>query len=147
MFRNAITLFKIESDGILGTILLKVSVCDILIDTDQVRRHLLQELITTLYIGFLGLIFASFLVYLAEKDTNAKFSNFADALWWGVVRLLRTHRFPLTDLFINQICSVAKLKNLLPNRLLSKETGSHNYNQTVVLSSFQYSPNLHVRLF
>ncbi|KAJ9597988.1 hypothetical protein L9F63_026907, partial [Diploptera punctata] len=43
-----------------------------------------QELITTLYIGFLGLIFASFLVYLAEKDTNAKFSNFADALWWGV---------------------------------------------------------------
>lgn len=47
----------------------------------------MQELITTLYIGFLGLIFASFLVYLAEKDTNEKFSNFADALWWGVVRL------------------------------------------------------------
>ncbi|KAJ9577685.1 hypothetical protein L9F63_005765, partial [Diploptera punctata] len=46
-----------------------------------------QELITTLYIGFLGLIFASFLVYLAEKDTNAKFSNFADALWWGVITL------------------------------------------------------------
>jgi hypothetical protein len=45
-----------------------------------------QELITTLYIGFLGLIFASFLVYLAEKDANsAAFSNFADALWWGVV--------------------------------------------------------------
>ncbi|XP_069682884.1 potassium voltage-gated channel subfamily KQT member 1-like [Periplaneta americana] len=46
-----------------------------------------QELITTLYIGFLGLIFASFLVYLAEKDTNDKFSNFADALWWGVITL------------------------------------------------------------
>ncbi|XP_021914373.1 potassium voltage-gated channel subfamily KQT member 1 isoform X2 [Zootermopsis nevadensis] len=46
-----------------------------------------QELITTLYIGFLGLIFASFLVYLAEKDTNEKFSNFADALWWGVITL------------------------------------------------------------
>ncbi|PSN52336.1 Potassium voltage-gated channel subfamily KQT member 5 [Blattella germanica] len=46
-----------------------------------------QELITTLYIGFLGLIFASFLVYLAEKDTNKKFSNFADALWWGVITL------------------------------------------------------------
>jgi hypothetical protein len=46
----------------------------------------LQELITTLYIGFLGLIFASFLVYLAEKDADgASFSNFADALWWGVV--------------------------------------------------------------
>ena len=48
----------------------------------------LQELITTLYIGFLGLIFASFLVYLAEKDANPKnFSNFADALWWGVITL------------------------------------------------------------
>ncbi|RWS30818.1 potassium voltage-gated channel subfamily KQT member 5-like protein, partial [Leptotrombidium deliense] len=47
-----------------------------------------QELITTVYIGFLGLIFSSFLVYLAEKDTNPdKFSNFADALWWGVITL------------------------------------------------------------
>ncbi|KAG8229659.1 hypothetical protein J437_LFUL008592 [Ladona fulva] len=47
-----------------------------------------QELITTLYIGFLGLVFASFLVYLAEKDANSKaFSNFADALWWGVITL------------------------------------------------------------
>lgn len=46
----------------------------------------LQELITTLYIGFLGLIFASFLVYLAEKDVaDTKFKNFAEALWWGVV--------------------------------------------------------------
>ncbi|GLH02300.1 Uncharacterized protein GBIM_08308, partial [Gryllus bimaculatus] len=47
-----------------------------------------QELITTLYIGFLGLIFASFLVYLAEKEANpTHFSNFADALWWGVITL------------------------------------------------------------
>lgn len=43
-----------------------------------------QELITTLYIGFLGLIFASFLVFLAEKD-DVHFDNFAKALWWGVV--------------------------------------------------------------
>lgn len=48
----------------------------------------LQELITTLYIGFLGLIFASFLVYLMEKDVNKKFNNFAQALWWGVVSKL-----------------------------------------------------------
>lgn len=47
----------------------------------------MQELITTLYIGFLGLIFASFLVFLAEKDVNKKFSNFAQALWWGVITL------------------------------------------------------------
>ncbi|XP_013779290.2 potassium voltage-gated channel subfamily KQT member 1-like [Limulus polyphemus] len=47
-----------------------------------------QELITTLYIGFLGLIFSSFLVYLAEKDQKpTNFTNFADALWWGVITL------------------------------------------------------------
>uniref|UniRef100_A0A803T9T2 Potassium voltage-gated channel subfamily KQT member 1 n=1 Tax=Anolis carolinensis TaxID=28377 RepID=A0A803T9T2_ANOCA len=49
-----------------------------------------QELITTLYIGFLGLIFSSYFVYLAEKDAvndsgNHEFSSYADALWWGVV--------------------------------------------------------------
>ncbi|XP_077374952.1 potassium voltage-gated channel subfamily KQT member 1.1 [Festucalex cinctus] len=43
-----------------------------------------QELITTLYIGFLCLIFASYLVYLAEKETNM-FDTYADALWWGVI--------------------------------------------------------------
>lgn len=47
-----------------------------------------QELITTLYIGFLGLIFSSFLVFLAEKDAEgSKYKNFADALWWGVITL------------------------------------------------------------
>lgn len=45
-----------------------------------------QELITTVYIGFLGLIFSSFLVFLFEKGVNPnKFNNFADALWWGMV--------------------------------------------------------------
>ncbi|XP_014768534.1 potassium voltage-gated channel subfamily KQT member 1 [Octopus bimaculoides] len=49
-----------------------------------------QELITTLYIGFLGLIFSSYFVYLAEKDNSNKegesaFSSYADALWWGVI--------------------------------------------------------------
>lgn len=46
-----------------------------------------QELITTLYIGFLGLIFSSFLVYLVEKDNNENFRHFPDALWWGVITL------------------------------------------------------------
>ncbi|XP_054161019.1 potassium voltage-gated channel subfamily KQT member 5-like [Oppia nitens] len=47
-----------------------------------------QELITTVYIGFLGLIFSSFLVYLVEKDVEeTKFESFADALWWGVITL------------------------------------------------------------
>ncbi|XP_073907118.1 potassium voltage-gated channel subfamily KQT member 1 isoform X2 [Castor canadensis] len=49
-----------------------------------------QELITTLYIGFLGLIFSSYFVYLAEKDAvnesgRIEFGSYADALWWGVV--------------------------------------------------------------
>ncbi|PIK57450.1 putative potassium voltage-gated channel subfamily KQT member 1 isoform X1, partial [Apostichopus japonicus] len=50
-----------------------------------------QELITTLYIGFLVLIFTSYFVYLAEKDyidslgKAGKFQTYADALWWGVV--------------------------------------------------------------
>ncbi|KAF5286745.1 hypothetical protein FQA39_LY04168 [Lamprigera yunnana] len=53
-----------------------------------------QELITTLYIGFLGLIFSSYFVYLAEKDAGevgsdgknkGDFSSYADALWWGVI--------------------------------------------------------------
>ncbi|KAG8124118.1 hypothetical protein E2320_019421, partial [Naja naja] len=42
-----------------------------------------KELITAWYIGFLVLIFSSFLVYLVEKDANAQFSTYADALWWG----------------------------------------------------------------
>ena len=48
-----------------------------------------QELITTLYIGFLGLIFSSYFVYLSEKteenDPDGQFKTYADALWWGVV--------------------------------------------------------------
>ncbi|GAB0092070.1 Voltage-gated potassium channel [Sergentomyia squamirostris] len=49
-----------------------------------------QELITTLYIGFLGLIFSSYFVYLAEKDVFSSdgkkhFASYADALWWGVI--------------------------------------------------------------
>ena len=52
-----------------------------------------QELITTLYIGFLGLIFSSYFVYLSEKDAvgpngekiKSDFETYADALWWGVV--------------------------------------------------------------
>ena len=46
-----------------------------------------------MYIGFLGLIFSSYFVYLAEKDAigeNGKtdFTSYADALWWGVVGLV-----------------------------------------------------------
>ncbi|XP_068431548.1 potassium voltage-gated channel subfamily KQT member 4 isoform X2 [Clinocottus analis] len=46
-----------------------------------------KELITAWYIGFLVLIFASFLVYLAEKDNNSDFNTYADSLWWGTITL------------------------------------------------------------
>ncbi|XP_078718865.1 potassium voltage-gated channel subfamily KQT member 4-like [Lampetra fluviatilis] len=47
-----------------------------------------KELITAWYIGFLTLIFSSFLVYLAEKDDNQdQFGTYADSLWWGTITL------------------------------------------------------------
>nr|XP_033770060.1 potassium voltage-gated channel subfamily KQT member 2 isoform X2 [Geotrypetes seraphini] len=46
-----------------------------------------KELITAWYIGFLCLVLASFLVYLAEKGENDHFDTYADALWWGLITL------------------------------------------------------------
>uniref|UniRef100_F6SB39 Potassium channel, voltage gated KQT-like subfamily Q, member 2 n=1 Tax=Xenopus tropicalis TaxID=8364 RepID=F6SB39_XENTR len=50
-----------------------------------------KELITAWYIGFLCLILASFLVYLAEKEDNDMFDTYADALWWGLHMVLLSH--------------------------------------------------------
>ncbi|XP_048864959.1 potassium voltage-gated channel subfamily KQT member 5 [Brienomyrus brachyistius] len=46
-----------------------------------------KELATAWYIGFLVLIFSSFLVYLVEKEFNTEFATYADALWWGMITL------------------------------------------------------------
>ncbi|KAJ8264279.1 hypothetical protein GJAV_G00147310 [Gymnothorax javanicus] len=46
-----------------------------------------KELVTAWYIGFLVLIFSSFLVYLVEKESNNQFATYADALWWGTITL------------------------------------------------------------
>ncbi|KAM9344659.1 potassium voltage-gated channel subfamily KQT member 5 [Symphorus nematophorus] len=46
-----------------------------------------KELVTAWYIGFLVLIFSSFLVYLVEKESNLDFATYADALWWGTITL------------------------------------------------------------
>uniref|UniRef100_A0A3B3RGB9 Potassium voltage-gated channel subfamily Q member 5 n=1 Tax=Paramormyrops kingsleyae TaxID=1676925 RepID=A0A3B3RGB9_9TELE len=46
-----------------------------------------KELATAWYIGFLVLIFSSFLVYLVEKEFNTEFATYADALWWGTITL------------------------------------------------------------
>ncbi|KAK5934722.1 hypothetical protein CgunFtcFv8_015091 [Champsocephalus gunnari] len=58
-----------------------------------------KELITAWYIGFLCLILASFLVYLAEKEDNEQFETYADALWWGLITLTTIgygDKFPIT---------------------------------------------------
>ena len=39
---------------------------------------------SAVYLGFLTLVFAAYLIYQFEKDTNEKFKTFADALWWGM---------------------------------------------------------------
>ncbi|KRX73190.1 Potassium voltage-gated channel subfamily KQT member 1 [Trichinella sp. T6] len=49
-----------------------------------------NELVTTVYISVLGLIFGSYFVFLAEKDVklpgnDIPFKTYADAMWWGVV--------------------------------------------------------------
>ncbi|AWP06251.1 putative potassium voltage-gated channel subfamily KQT member 5 [Scophthalmus maximus] len=46
-----------------------------------------KELVTAWYIGFLVLIFSSFLVYLVENKNNKEFATYADALWWGTITL------------------------------------------------------------
>ncbi|XP_066558909.1 potassium voltage-gated channel subfamily KQT member 2 [Amia ocellicauda] len=58
-----------------------------------------KELITAWYIGFLCLILASFLVYLAEKEDNKDFETYADALWWGLITLTTIgygDKYPIT---------------------------------------------------
>jgi len=77
--------------------------------TLYVLNCIFQELITTLYIGFLGLIFSSYFVYLAERDENGKssdFSSYADALWWGVVC---GNKYILQLLQIDKILKLANL--------------------------------------
>ena len=44
-----------------------------------------QELLTTFYLGFITLIFASFVLYMVEKDSNQDFKNWPSSFWWGIV--------------------------------------------------------------
>lgn len=69
-----------------GTMYLRVYVLLVKNYIHTCLLFLFQELMTTLYIGILGLLFFSFLIFLAEKDsTKPKLKSFADAIWWGVV--------------------------------------------------------------
>ena len=70
-----------------------------------------QELITTLYIGFLGLIFSSYFVYLAERSENRDdFKSYADALWWGVVSR-RLHAVIIQMLLPIEKAEISQLPN------------------------------------
>ena len=52
-----------------------------------VRAHS-RELLTSLYIGIIVILFGSYVVYEIEKnEPNTQFKNYADGLWWGVVSL------------------------------------------------------------
>ena len=44
-----------------------------------------QELLTTFYLGFISLIFASFVLYMVEKDSNSEFDSWPSSFWWGIV--------------------------------------------------------------
>ena len=53
-------------------------------------HYYFQELLTTFYLGFLTLIFASFVLYMAEKDANdTDFESWPSSFWWGVVSTVR----------------------------------------------------------
>ena len=62
-----------------------------------------------MYIGFLALIFGSFLIYLVEKKDNRKIQSFADALWWGIV----SFDFNISMLILHLSC----LNLQLPSKL------------------------------
>lgn len=47
-----------------------------------------QELLTTFYLGFISLIFASFVLYMAEKDSNTDFKSWPSSFWWGIVSIV-----------------------------------------------------------
>lgn len=71
-----------------------------------------QELVTAWYIGFLVLIFSSFLVYLVENKDNKEFATYADALWWGTVsfhnawKCLLKCQSTVTYMHVNVTCKI-----------------------------------------
>lgn len=39
------------------------------------------------YMGFLALIFISFIIYFVEKDVNPQFDSLASSMWWAMITL------------------------------------------------------------
>jgi potassium voltage-gated channel KQT-like subfamily protein len=70
-----------------------------------------EQLSITAYMGFLALLFVSFIVYFAEKDVNPDFRSIADAMWWGVVTLCTVGYGEITPItsvgkFLSCVCIV-----------------------------------------
>lgn len=68
----------------------------------DVLRSRREALISTLFVGFVLLLFASGLMYLAERDAQPEgFSSIPAAMWWGMVTLTTVgygDLFPVTPL-------------------------------------------------
>ena len=71
----------------------------IIVDVLRSRR---EALISTVFIGFVLLLFASALMYLAEREAQPEgFSSIPAAMWWGMVTLTTVgygDLFPVTGL-------------------------------------------------
>ena len=84
---------------------------------------------TAWYIGFLVLIFSSFLVYLVEKEFNKEFATYADALWWGTVsrhtHTTHTHSVAETHRYIYMPCiaahNITQEEKNVRNRFVNRE--------------------------
>lgn len=63
------------------------------------------------YMGFLSLIFISFVIYFVEKDDNEDFDSLASSMWWAVVTLCTIgygDMYPKTSTgkFLACVCSI-----------------------------------------
>lgn len=50
----------------------------------RVLRRCAPELLSTLFVMLVMLVFSSSLMFLLERDANPKFGSIPDAMWWGI---------------------------------------------------------------
>jgi voltage-gated potassium channel len=49
-----------------------------------VLKRCAPELLSTLFVMMVMLVFSSSLMFLLERDANPKFASIPDAMWWGI---------------------------------------------------------------
>lgn len=62
------------------------------------------------YMGFLALIFISFVIYFVERDSNPKFNSLSSSMWWAVITLCTIG----THLIYDHLIDNTKLNKLCP---------------------------------